>query len=843
VDNLQESIVSTPVNSDKPGSPAPSEGVDTALQDGNDCLQAGLRLLREFRLAVLPLCAPSHVGIDRVVKGHRDHCQSPGKRPWIKWQEFQKRLPTEEEVKGWWKRYALGNLGMATGPVSGVIRADVDGQAAWEALQEKAKGDLPATVEFVSGREDGTGKGLLFRIPEGVVLRTTPEPRGKKEELRFQSEGAQTVLPPSRHASGKRYEWVPGRAPWEHQLALAPEWLVKELAEGARQASGKKRVRVRPGAAPPPADAGQPGGAHEGNGQTDAGDGRADRVPAEVLLQRALDAKGHRNDRGFDLARWMRDEGYSEAETGEVVGEFQKRVENDPDKDHPYTRAEAMASVGSAFDRPPRPPEVHEAVNDPHRLARLIRADHDTDDGIRLAYWREAWQRWEGLAWREVPDQEMRSRACRRIKAEFDECNLRAQARWRADGAQGDKPVAQKVTTRVVSDTLAALASLVILRGDLATPCWMGGAGPFPAGEVLACRNTLIHLPSWADGLPCTHPLTPRFFSPNALDFDFLPGGPPPQGWLDFLGKLWPDDDETVGALQEWFGYCLLPDTSQHKILMLVGPTRGGKGTIARVLNATVGPRNVCAPTLSSLGTPFGLQPLLGKTLATISDARLSGRADLAQVVERLLSISGEDAQSVDRKFKETVTTRLPVRFTLLTNELPKVTDASGVLAHRFVILRQTVSWLGREDTALTRKLLGELPGVLLWALEGYKRLRERGHFMQPLTALDLVQEMRDLASPVGAFVRERCRVEPGAVVPVKTLFEQWREWCEEKGRKEHGTEPSFGRDLRAAVPGLGKGHPRPPGGGKRYRTFVGIRLLNDDELDDGDDRESASPF
>jgi putative DNA primase/helicase len=836
VDNLQESILSTPESARKPDSPAASEGVTDALQDGSDCLEAGLRLLREFRWAVLPLCAPSHVGIDRVVKGHSKGCSSPGKRPWPRWQEFQKRLPSEEEVKGWWKRYAFGNVGMALGPVSGVIRVDADGRAGLEALHEKAKGDPPATVEFISGREDGLGKGLLYGIPEGVVLRTTPEPKGKKEELRFQSEGSQTVLPPSRHTSGKRYLWVVGRAPWEHPIALAPEWLVKELAEGARQASGKKRARASPGAAPPPASAdgvsaGQQGGAHEGNG-----DGRADRVPAAVLLQRALDVvakKGNRNDAGFDLARSLRDEGYSEAETGEVVGNFQERVEDDGD--HAYTRAEAMASVGSAFDRPPRPPEVHEAVNDPHRLARLIRADHETPDGIRLAYWREVWQRWEGLAWREVPDQEMRSRACRRIKAEFDECNLRAQARWRADGAQGARPVAQKVTTRVVSDTLAALASLVILRGDLQTPCWLGGAGPFPAGEVLACRNTLVHLPSWADGRPCTHPLTPRLFSPNALDFDFLPGGPPPQGWLDFLKKLWPDDDETVNALQEWFGYCLLPDTSQHKILMLVGPTRGGKGTIARVLNALVGARNVCAPTLSSLGTSFGLQPLLGKTLATISDARLSGRSDVVQVVEQLLSISGEDAKTVDRKFKESVTTRLPIRFLILTNELPKVTDASGALVHRFVILRQTQSWLGREDTALTRKLLGELPGILLWALEGYKRLRERGHFVQPLTALDLVHELRDLVSPVGAFVRERCRAEAGAEVPVKTLFTQWREWCGERNRKEPGTEASFGRDLRAVVPGLGTGQHRPPGGGKRYRVFLGVRLLHEDEVEDGD--------
>ena len=64
---------------------------------------------------------------------------------------------------------------------------------------------------------------------------------------------------------------------------------------------------------------------------------------------------------------------------------------------------------------------------------------------------------------------------------------------------------------------------------------------------------------------------------------------------------------------------------------------------IARVLAALIGRKNVAGPTLNSLGGEFGLAPLIGKTLAVISDARFAGK-DASVVVERLLSISGEDA-------------------------------------------------------------------------------------------------------------------------------------------------------------------------------------------------------
>jgi putative DNA primase/helicase len=203
---------------------------------------------------------------------------------------------------------------------------------------------------------------------------------------------------------------------------------------------------------------------------------------------------------------------------------------------------------------------------------------------------------------------------------------------------------------------------------------------------------------------------TPRFFTPNVLAYDFNPRAPRPERWLRFLEEVFPGphcpDEQAIATVQEWFGYCRTPDTSQQKILMMVGPTRCGKGTIGRVLRAMIGEEDVAGPTLASLGTNFGLMALLGKSVGIISDARLSYRTDLAQVTERLLSISGEDVLTIDRKHKSHITVRLPVRFNILTNELPHLKDTSGALAGRMLMLRFTQSFYGREDTRLTTKLI-----------------------------------------------------------------------------------------------------------------------------------------
>ena len=175
-------------------------------------------------------------------------------------------------------------------------------------------------------------------------------------------------------------------------------------------------------------------------------------------------------------------------------------------------------------------------------------------------------------------------------------------------------------------------------------------------------------------------------------------------------------------SLQEWFGYLLTADTRLQKMLMVVGPKRSGKGTIARVLAALVGKGNIAAPTLGSLTTNFGLQLLVGKGVAIFSDPRLSNRTDQAIVVERLLSITGEDAQTVDRKHMSAITCKLPTRFVILTNELPRLNDASGAIVSRVILLRTSRSFLGHEDHQLTDVLLGELPGILLWAAGGWHR-------------------------------------------------------------------------------------------------------------------------
>lgn len=392
------------------------------------------------------------------------------------------------------------------------------------------------------------------------------------------------------------------------------------------------------------------------------------------------------------------------------------------------------------------------------------------------------------------------------------------------DGAVDDEGNPFRPKRRNVGDALDALTAVTQAPFTAAPPCWLE---PQPddrqPSRLIPVANGILDV----DDLTVIPP-TPRLFSTWSIDMPYSRDAVTAPAWKSFLAALWPGDQESIDCLQEWFGYVLAGGTSLHKILLFVGPKRSGKGTVGRVLRALLGDCNVAAPTLASLQTNFGMQSLVDRPLAIIGDARLSGRADQPAIVERLLTVSGEDAVDIDRKHHAPITVQLPTRFMLLTNELPRLSDPSGAMASRFIVLVLHNSWIGQEDTTLFEKLKVELPSILNWALEGWVRLRTRGHFVQPASSIAAVEELEDLGSPIGSFIKQCCTIDPNRNVECGRLYRAWSAWCRSEGRDRPGTRQSFGRDLRSAVSGLWISQPRAEDGRERFYEGIGLDVALD---------------
>ncbi len=440
----------------------------------------------------------------------------------------------------------------------------------------------------------------------------------------------------------------------------------------------------------------------------------------------------------------------------------------------------------------------------PMEVARALVKDRYTSPpgAVTLRHWRGGWWEWQTAHWVEVEP-----RAIRAAAYEFTEYAI-----YRP----GENVKPWMPSSKKISDLVDALAAVVHLPERSGNPSWLDRRR---TGVIVSCANGLLDVDARE-----LHGHSPEFFNQVSVPFAYDSDALDPTRWLGFLEALWPDDKTAPNALAEWFGYVLSGRTSLQKILLVVGPPRGGKGAIARILAELVGRENVAGPTLSSLSGDFGLAPMIGKPLAVVSDARLNGR-DSSVVVERLLSVSGEDRLTVNRKYREQWTGTLPSRFMLLSNELPQLGDASAAIAGRFITLLLEHSWLGREDQTLEPEMRAELPGILNWALEGLVRLEDQGEFTRPAGAEDAYRALVDLASPVQAFIRDRCIIAPDLEVSVSDFYRAWKSWADDSGHAKKSKQ-TLGRDLRAALPLVTVVQLRD--GNDRERAYRGIGLLEE---------------
>ena len=94
-------------------------------------------------------------------------CPSPGKHP--RTPRGAKDATTDpSQIKAWWQNWPDANVGIATGPESGLVVLDVDvdvekgtdGEASLRELEAK-HGQLPMTIEAETGRG---GRRAWFRI-------------------------------------------------------------------------------------------------------------------------------------------------------------------------------------------------------------------------------------------------------------------------------------------------------------------------------------------------------------------------------------------------------------------------------------------------------------------------------------------------------------------------------------------------------------------------------------------------------------------------------------------------------------------------------------------------------
>ena len=136
------------------------------------------------------------------------------KKPCIKWEEFQKRKSTPEEIKSWWTRWPNAMIGIVTGSISGIVVVDIDEAIGFEEIQKY----IPDSLLIPTTQTPSGGKHYYFKSPEKPLSNNTRLIPG----CDFRGEGGYIIAPPSKNGTGKAYAWLEGLSIDEVALPTLP---------------------------------------------------------------------------------------------------------------------------------------------------------------------------------------------------------------------------------------------------------------------------------------------------------------------------------------------------------------------------------------------------------------------------------------------------------------------------------------------------------------------------------------------------------------------------------------------------------------------------------------------
>lgn len=185
--------------------------------DAPDMLTTALDYLGRG-LSVFPVCTPTSAG-HCIQHGE---CSNAGKRPLVRWEAFQARCATAQELAQWWRKWPSANIGMATGQLSGVVVLDADGDEARKVALQRGLEETPIVW---TGKPGG---GHVWLAWPGQAVKNFARKYADLPGIDFRGDGGYVLLPPSLHASGQRYRWHE-KAGIATPLAPVPSWLADRL--------------------------------------------------------------------------------------------------------------------------------------------------------------------------------------------------------------------------------------------------------------------------------------------------------------------------------------------------------------------------------------------------------------------------------------------------------------------------------------------------------------------------------------------------------------------------------------------------------------------------------------
>jgi putative DNA primase/helicase len=255
--------------------------------------------------------------------------------------------------------------------------------------------------------------------------------------------------------------------------------------------------------------------------------------------------------------------------------------------------------------------------------------------------------------------------------------------------------------------------------------------------------------------------------------------------WDAFLWRVLDRNEELYAYLRRFVGYLLVGDTSEQSLHFLWGLGANGKTVFCEVLLRLLGDYAVAvSPDLIMLrrhsGIPNDVARLRGVRAALMNETSQGSRFDEA----KLKDLTGGDTLTARFLHQEFFNFPPTHRIVIRGNHKPAINGTDEGIWRRLRLVPFTVSIPPDEqDRNLLRKLEGELPGILNWALAGCLEWQRDG-LKTPTIIADAVRLYREESDTLGRFLAECCDTRKLALVKSSALFQAYQQYCDKAGER-----------------------------------------------------------
>jgi putative DNA primase/helicase len=289
--------------------------------------------------------------------------------------------------------------------------------------------------------------------------------------------------------------------------------------------------------------------------------------------------------------------------------------------------------------------------------------------------------------------------------------------------------------------------------------------------------------------------------------------------WLAFLARVMADNAELIDFLQRVVGYCLTGDVSEQSLFFLHGAGSNGKSTFLKTILAMLGKEYAMQAAADVLIAGKDRHPT---ELADLAGARLVASIEVEEgkrLAEALVKqLTGGDP--VKARFMRQDFFQFEPTFKLLlaANHKPTIRGTDYAIWRRVKLIPFTVT-IGEseKDPHLLEKLLGELPGILAWAVAGCLAWQREG-LQVPDAVKAATEAYRAESDTLGAFLAECTEQGPGLQTQAGPLFTAYLAWAKASNEREL-TRVAFGRQLEE------RGFDKYKDPGKRTWFYTGLGL------------------